>query len=70
MVNVQVGDYVVASFWDWEGVWYAAYRNHDSELVFTTYAPAQHGVDLVKKESEIMISDIIDDEEAWRMVRQ
>lgn len=67
--NLKVGDFVVACFGDWRGVWRAAYRNQDNELVFTAYAPAQQGVDLVKKESEIMISEIINDDEAWRMVR-
>jgi hypothetical protein len=68
MVNVRVGDYVIASFGDWRGVWRAQYDNGDA-LVFVTYAPAQQGVDLVKRENEISIAEIITADEAWQMVR-
>ena len=68
MVNVKVGDFVIASFGDWQGVWRAEYHNGDA-FVFATYAPAQQGVDLTKMQNEIMIIEIITDDEAWQMVR-
>jgi hypothetical protein len=69
MGEVKVGDFVIASFGDWRGVWQALYKT--DEIVFVTYAPFQQGnVDLVKRENQISIEQVLSGEdEAWKVIR-